>query len=182
MKWLSIIIPTRREEAAQKAVSSIRKHTKDYEIILVEREGGLNEKINWGMRAATGDYLAVLHDDVEVTEGWADYLPDHVGAFKVAELGGRMEIWGGTGTGYHTDRSKPPDYSAFLVFSRTAYADVGPADEAYKEPGWQDNDMGKQIQAAGYSIECLPGKIIHHAMRLAPLAEENRIHFEAKWR
>lgn len=178
---LSIVIPTRgRPEQLQRCLDSINAHTDDCEIIVVDHEGGLNEKINYGMRMATGDYIALLHDDIEVTSGWADTLAD-VGSFKIGENNDSFDCWGGLAGGYCTDPNSSPDYSAFLVLSRTAYARIGQTDEAYREPGWQDNDYGKQIQAAGYSIQCLPGKIIHRPARKAPLSEVNRRYFEGKW-
>lgn len=177
---LSIVIPTRRPDLAKRCIDSISEHTDDFEIILVDHEGGLNEKINWGMRAAKGDYIALLHDDIEVTAGWADELAD-VGAFKIGEMNDTITCWGGIGSGYCTDPGTTPDYSAFLVLSRRAYADIGQTDEFYKEPGHQDTDYGRQIKAAGYSIKCLPGKIIHHPARTAPLSAENERYFREKW-
>lgn len=178
---LSIVIPTRgRPEQLERCLQSIAEHTDDCEVIVVEHEGGLNEKINYGMRRATGDYIALLHDDVEVTEGWADTLAD-VGSFKIGENNDSFDCWGGLGSGYCTDPDQKPDYSAFILLSREAYAKIGQTDEAYKEPGWQDNDYGKQIKAVGYDIVCLPGKIIHRPARKAPLSEVNRRYFEGKW-
>jgi len=178
---LSIVIPTRgRPDGLKRCLDSINQHTTDCEVIVVDHDGGLNEKINYGMRMATGDYITLLHDDVEVTAGWADTLSD-VGAFKIGEMNDTLICWGGIGGGYCTDPSSNPDYSAFLVLSRRAYATIGQTDEFYKEPGHQDADYGKQIKKAGYEITCLPGKIIHRPARHAPLSDENRIYFEGKW-
>lgn len=177
---LSIVIPTRRPDLAERCIASIGQHTDDFEIVLVDHEGGLNQKINWGMRMAKGDYIALLHDDIEVTPGWADELAD-VGAFKIGEMNDTIQCWGGKGGGYCTDPAVSPDYSAFLVLSRRAYADIGPTDEYYKEPGHQDTDYGNQIRAAGYTIKCLPGKIIHHPARTSPLSEDNERYFKEKW-
>lgn len=178
---LSIIIPTRRPEAADKAVAWIQERTKrEHEIILVDGEDGLNEKINRGLHAATGEFMAILHDDVEVLDGWDDVLCD-VGSFHYGELGGTKWIWGGKGNGYHTDPLGHPDYTGFIQFSRRAWEKFGDLDEAYREPGHNDTDLGEQIRAAGLLIDCLHGKIIHHHLRTAPLSEENRQYFIKKW-
>lgn len=177
----SIIVPTRRPERIKDLADNIDKFTDNYELIVIDHEAGLNEKINYGLRLAKGDYLVLLHDDNQVTEGWLDILPEGVGAFKIGEMGDSLECWGGLGGGYCTDPTANPDYSAFLIMTRKAYAKIGPTDEFYKEPGYQDNDYGKQIAKAGFKIQCLPGKIIHHALRLSPLSEENREYFNKKW-
>lgn len=178
---LSIVIPTRgRPEQLERCLRSIAEHTNNCEVIVVDHEGGLNEKINYGMRRATGDYIALLHDDVEVTEGWVNVVAE-VGSFKIGENNNSFDCWGGIADGYCTDQSQNPEYSAFLLLSREAYARIGQTDEAYKEPGYQDVDFGRQIQAAGYKISCLPGKIIHRHARTAPLSETNRQYLEKKW-
>lgn len=182
---ISIIIPTRDSDEKRVAhlgitKASIEKYTTDYEIISCPIGDGMNEKINRGILLSKGDYIVLLHDDVEVTEGWADELAD-VGAFHVFEKTVGVHCWGGVRGGYCNDPLDSPDYSAFLVISRKALPDIGLTDTFYKEPGWQDNDYGMQIRKAGYQIKCLPGKIIHHALRTAPLSEVNRAYFERKW-
>lgn len=180
---ISIIIPTRgRSESLKRCTDSIEKHTNlDYELIIVDHEGGMNEKKNYGARMATGDYLVFLHDDVEATEGWLDTLAD-VGAFHYGELGGKFYIWGGKGdSAYCKDKDDPTDYTDFLILSREAYAKIGPFDEFYKEAGWQDTDFGRQVKQAGYTFTNLPGQIIHHALRNHPLSETNKEYYQKKW-
>lgn len=177
----SIIIPTRgRGESLERCLASIKEHTTNYEVIIVDIEGGLNEKKNYGARLAMGDTLVFLHDDVEVTAGWLDETAD-VGGFCYGELGGKFYVWGGLGAGYCSDNTTNPDYTDFLLLSRRAYAKIGPFDEFYKEPGHQDADFGKQIAAAGYTITPLKGKIVHHALNAGHLRPENETYFKEKW-
>lgn len=182
---ISIVIPTRRLELFEKAAEFIRLRTKpEFEIIAVTDEYlGLNEKINKGILLSRGDHIALLHDDVEVTEGWADEVDklDGVGAFRVEEKTVGITCWGGLGSGYCTDPTVHPDYSAFLVFKRDVLADIGLTDPFYKEPGWQDTDFGQQIRGRGYTIRCLQGTILHHAARTAPLSTENEAYYKKKW-
>ncbi len=178
----SIIIPTRntRSQSLQIAADSIREHTKDYELIVVEGEDlGLNEKLNKGILASRGEYIVMLHDDVTVHEGWLDELAD-VGALRTMEMNGVFECWGGLGGGYCSDINQHPDYSAFLVVKREALAEIGLPDPAYKEPGWQDTDYGQQIRAKGYKITCLPGTITHRALN-STLSATNEAYYKQKW-
>lgn len=193
MPRLSIIIPTRnphghfcdqcpdRPSYLKKAVESITKHTEDYEIIVVDNDLGLNAKKNYGANRAIGDYLVFLHDDNEVLPGWANEVAD-VGAFCVGEQSDKFNCWGGLGIGHSYDINHPPDYSEFIVLSRKVYERMGGFDEAYEEPGFQDCDFGRQVRSLGYQIKPLPGKIIHHHVRTAPLSEKNERYFKEKWR
>ena len=178
----SIVIPTRgeRSESLDICVESIKKYTTDYELIIINNEGmGLNSKINRGILASTGEYIVLLHDDVTVHEGWLDEVAA-VGCFRVMEQNDIFECWGGIGGGFCTDPKLSPDYSAFILLSRTALMDIGLTDPFYEEPGWQDTDYGQQVRAAGFKIKCLSGTITHRALNQT-LAPENKVHYDEKW-
>lgn len=177
---ISIVIPTRnRGESLERCLKSIRENTRDFEVIVIEREGGFNEKFNEGIRKAKGEYVAMLHDDVEVHPGWCDVLAD-AGALTVWEPGFNKWIWGGYVSGaLHDSPQGHPEYSGFLVLSRKALEAVMPLDEAYQEPGYQDVDLGLSLRDAGYEITCLPGMITHHHLRTQPIT--NREYFNQKW-
>lgn len=97
---LSIIIPCwirnkELEVLVRNCISSIRKWTTDYELILVDNDSPLsgdylrNEAdvyirnqanlgyapaVNRGYKLAKGEYIAVMNDDLEVYYAWADNL------------------------------------------------------------------------------------------------------------
>lgn len=178
----SIIIPTRssRSKSLQIAADSIREHTEDYELLIVEGEElGLNEKINKGIIASRGEYIVMLHDDVTVHEGWLDELAD-VGCFRVMEQNGAFECWGGIGGSFCTDPKLNPDYSAFMLVKKDTLADIGFVDPFYMEPGYQDTDFGQQIRAKGYKIKCLSGTITHRSLN-STLSSENEVYYKNKW-
>jgi len=182
---ISIIIPTRgRSKSLKRCLASIKKYTKDYEVVLVERKGGYNEKVNEGLKKAKGDYLIILHDDHEVTEGWADELGE-VGSFQQGENGNQFIHWGGfyhPYEGYLQDIFHNPQYPSVPCLSRQAFKKIGFLDEFYQEPGYQDVDLGYQIAKAGYKIQPLGGKVIHWAKRTKPLEEKNRQYLNKKWK
>lgn len=161
---LSLIVPSKRTESVTTLLDSLYENTSDAELILVSEEAGFAEKLNKGIEQAVGDYLIFLHDDAEVTPGWTDSLPEHVGSFCLGENNDSFETWGGftTPPAYCTDPRLTPDYSYWLCVSREAMDKIGPFDEKFTEPMFQDCDMGLTVRKAGFSIECLPGKIIHH--------------------
>lgn len=159
---LSLIIPTRR--LIHHCLESIVKYTKDCEVVIIDGEKGFATKLNEGIQKAKGDYLVFLHDDCEVTEGWADELAE-VGAFCLGENNDSFEIWGGfyrPKEGYCTDPKEHPDYAYFCCISKEAMNKIGLLDERYENPFYQDVDFGMQVRKSGYEYQCLPGKIIHH--------------------
>jgi glycosyltransferase involved in cell wall biosynthesis len=158
---ISIIIPTRRPDNLKECLSSITRHTKDYEVILVKEKCGIAEKLNKGIKRAKGDYIILLHDDIEVTSGWADELAE-VGCFKIGEANDAYDTWGGFYPGmFCQDPTRNPDYCFFLCLSKKVANDVCPFDEEFTKPYFQDVVMGVQLRQKGYKIKCLPGKIIH---------------------
>jgi GT2 family glycosyltransferase len=157
---LSLIIPTRRDKID--CLKSIKKYTKDYEIVLASSKKGFVENLNDGIKRAKGDYIILLHDDCEVTEGWADKLADS-GAFKLGEYNDSFNNWGGfiDPPAYCVSPFEHPDYAYWLCLSKKVVKKVYPFDEKFTKPYYQDVDMGLHLKKHGYKIECLPGKIIH---------------------
>ena len=176
---LSLILPIRKKnKSLDNCLYSIKKHTKDYELIIIEGERGYNAKVNEGIRKAKGDYLIFLHDDHQVCKNWANELAE-VGSFRYGELGDKFDHWGALDGAYLTDPSKTPDYPSALCVSKEAMNKIGFVDEFYEEPGYQDVDLGFQIKDAGYKIKCLSGKIIHWS-NLKQLSEKNKEYLKRK--
>lgn len=179
----SIIIPTMRPDEIDVCLDSIKKYTTDYEIILDTEKIGFVKSLNQAIKKAKGEYIILLHDDCEVTEGWADKLAD-VGAFCVGELNDSFDTWGGfyNPQGYCQDSTKNPDYAYFLCISKKAMEKIGDFDERFTKPWCQDVDMGFHIRSKGFKIECLPGKVIHHHSPSGRNPDEKiRGYIERKW-
>lgn len=183
MPKFSLIVPTRRYDAVE-TVRSIEANTTDYELILVRGQRGFAAKLNEGVALATGDYLIFLHDDCEVTPGWTDVLPKHVGSFCLGESNDSFDTWGGfvDPEGYCTDPSQHPDYSYWICVTKEAMERIGKFDPRFEYPYYQDVDTGLTIKKKGYKIECLPGKIIHHNGEGSGVPDERqRGYLNRKW-
>jgi GT2 family glycosyltransferase len=184
---LSIIVPTRRSDLGMMAVS-VQSHTEEntYELFGITDDIGLAAKLNYGIKLATGDYLIFLHDDCEVQPGWTDVLPgeNEVGSFCLGENNDEFDVWGGfvNPPSYCTNPKDSPTYSYWLCIHRDAMNTIGLFDEHFTEPFYQDVDMGLTIKAAGYDIQCLPGKIIHHnGEGSGEPNERQRAYLNRKW-
>lgn len=181
---ISIIISARsRDESLKRCLASLKRFTKDYEVIIIEGVNGYNRSLNKGIKKAKGEYIIFLHNDHEVTKGWADELSE-VGSFQYGETKDTFTHWGGfyrPTEGYLTHVFDHPQYPSVSCLSREVLKKIGKLDEFYENPGYQDVDLGYQLAKAGYEIECLPGKIIHWAERTKPLSEKNRLYLHKKW-
>jgi len=96
-----IILAYNQHEVTAECLRSIREHTTDYEIILVdngssppiedvgsvlirnEENIGFPKAVNQGIDISTGEYIVLLNDDTIVTEGWLDHLKAHLEDFDI---------------------------------------------------------------------------------------------------
>lgn len=178
---ISILLPTKRGDELPRCLESIHKHTKgEYEVIILDYEGGYNQKLNDGFKRSSGDYIVLLHDDNEVLEGWADQLED-VGAFHCGEQKDTHQIHGATFSGRYCF-NESPDYSAFVEMIRNVAKKVFPLDENYTSPWCADADMGRKIKKLGLTIKPLKGKIIHwHSYGAGVSHAEQEAYYAKKW-
>jgi O-antigen biosynthesis protein len=138
---------------------------------------GFGGGINRAARHATGEFLLLLNDDVEVEPGWlqplVETLETHPGA---AAVGSRILFIDGTvqeagsvlfndGTTAPVGRGLPPgstdwsfvrkvDYCSAnsLLIRRSVFEAVGGFDTRYYPAYYEDTDLALSIRAAGHSI------------------------------
>lgn len=184
MPRLSLILPTKRGgETLNRCLDSIKKHTTDYETVIIKGNLGFGAKLNKGITQSKGEYLIFLHDDCEVQAGWTDELA-RLGAFKLGENNDSFDTWGGfiNPPRYCTDPKEFPDYSYWLCVKRDVMGKIGLFDERFTSPFFQDVDTGLRIQRAGFKIKCLSGKIIHRNAEDSGIPDEKqRFYLERKW-
>ena len=75
-------------------LANIKEHTSKfrYETIIINEVGNeysYSKSVNMGLRAATGDYIVVMNDDVFVQEGWLDAMLEALDA-DIGIVGGKM--------------------------------------------------------------------------------------------
>lgn len=153
--------------------------------VALPRNEGFAVAVNAGIRAARGDIIVMMNNDIEATPGWLEALVDaldrHAGAGACAsrmlslsnpgiiDSAGDMLGLFATSIG-HGSPDGPEFDKPYLVFSPCAGAaayrrqvleEVGLFDErffAYLE----DVDLGARIQLAGWHCLYVPDAIVHH--------------------
>lgn len=142
---------------------------------------------NAGAAAARGTYVALLNNDVEVTNGWMDALIDAFDRFgnvglvgsKLLYPNGKLQdaggiIWG-SGNPWNYGNGQNPwdprfcyarqaDYlcGAAMMTTRAIWDELGGL-SSYLEPMYfEDTDFAFKVRDAGYTTWFVPSSIVYH--------------------
>jgi HAD superfamily hydrolase (TIGR01662 family) len=174
-----IVVDDRRDAAGPLAVGVSADHLGPAgagPAVTVVRSGGRGPAAarNVGWRAATGEWVAFLDDDVVPPAGWCDALVADLAGLdtQVAASQGRIAV------PLPADR-RPTDWerctagleqacwaTADMAYRRDVLEEVGGFDERFERAFREDADLGLRVSAAGYLI--LRGdRVVEHPVRAA---------------
>jgi GT2 family glycosyltransferase/glycosyltransferase involved in cell wall biosynthesis len=148
---------------------------------------GFLQNCNRAAEAAAGDYLVLLNNDTEVTEGWLDNLLQTFRDFPTAGLVGSMllypdgrlqeaggVIWrdaSGMNFGRFDDPERPEynyardvDYcsAASVMLPRRLWQQLGGFDEHFLPAYYEDTDLAFRIRQAGHRVMFQPlSRVLH---------------------
>ena len=135
---------------------------------------------------AKGEFLVVLNNDTNVTEGWISSLIEvfddpGVGVVgpKILFLEGQLQEAGGIiwqdGSGWNYGRMqdpeepeynyrKPVDYvsGCCLVIRTSLWQEIGGFDERYVPAYYEDTDLCFEVRKRGYDVVYQPASVIYH--------------------
>ena len=158
----------------KRCIESIRCHTKDYELILVDNGSpiggdymrieadvyvrnqsnlGFAPAVNQGLKLARGEWLVVMNDDVEVMWGWQEIMQAAWGPRTGAVSSHLHDADPGhkVGREYY---SVPMGhmFGALWITRREIIESVGYLDEGYKHGMFEDKDFWMRLLQAGYVL------------------------------
>lgn len=160
----------------------IRERFPDVMVIARRENGGFSKAMNDGIRAASGDLVIAMNNDVETPRGFLDsILPlfDDEDVFAVSPrvvLPKRDNLDEGCKTGFwhhgmfYVDQLqgvgqvRPILYATACaaVYRRSMLEELGGFDEAYSPFYWEDADLGYRAWKRGWKSLYQPESLVYH--------------------
>ncbi|MFO0773138.1 MAG: glycosyltransferase family 2 protein [Nitrospiraceae bacterium] len=226
--FTSLVIPVFNQlEYTVRCLDSLRRHTTlPYEVIVVDNAStdgtpaylrelhergqirvianranlGCAKAWNQGVRAAHGDVIGILNNDIVVTAGWLEGLREFMtrGGHGVVAPAGREGALNYDLDAYaaqFTDRCRAATraelYGPCFLVARHVFDRVGLFDDAFGYGGCEDVDFHWRVLQAGMSVRMTGSVLIHHFSMVTQTAfgrserkrysEANVTYFTQKW-
>ena len=228
MPKFSIIIPVKDNlELTQKCLNSIKEHTTDYEVIIVDNGSspiytgpekifhnkqnlGFPVAVNQGVKAATGEIIVVLNNDIIVTPFWLDRLAEHLKTFdiigpKTNSVSGPQKVGAASYSNpsgidnfasviYANNQGKAIPFHRLVFFcvaiKKEVIDKIGLLDEQFSPGNFEDDDFCLRAVEAGFKLGIAQDVFIHHEgsathkrlnLDYQTLMTTNLAKFQQKW-
>jgi GT2 family glycosyltransferase len=199
--WLDVVLPSLEAQrfrdfetivvdngSSDGSVGHVRERYPWAQIVALERNLGFAAAVNRGIRATTGEYVALVNNDIELHEDFLGALvaglDSHPGAASatakmldlrardVIDGAGDMLRWSGVvrprGRGERDAGQYDAPAEVFsacagaALYRRSALAEVGPFDEAFFAQ-MEDVDWGFRARLLGHGCRYVPEAVAWHA-------------------
>jgi GT2 family glycosyltransferase len=211
----------------EKCLKSIKENTTGYEIIIVDNGSspsyfgeerqihnaqnlGFPIAVNQGIKAAQGEIIVVLNNDIIVTPFWLDHLAEHLKDFDIIgpmsnSVSGPQKV----GAASYSNPSGIDNFAAViygnnqgraipfhrLVFfcvaiKKSVIDKIGLLDEQFSPGNFEDDDFCLRAVEAGFKLGIAEDVFIYHEgsathkslnLDYQTLMATNRAKFQAKW-
>lgn len=222
---VSLVIPLYNQvDYTRQCVASIERCTKiPYELILVDNcstDGtrdflkdvkatvivnatnlGCAKAWNQGVRAATGQVIGILNNDIIVTPGWLEGLLSYMQHYdhgvvcpsaREGRLNYDLDGYAKDFTNRCATATRSELYGACMIIRRDVFDRVGLFDEGFCYGGCEDIDFFWRTQQAGFTAGMTGSVLIHHFSMVTRDAvektetrvyiDQNLAHFVKKWK
>ncbi len=127
---------------------------------------GFGAAHNFNLKIASGEYFAVLNDDIEFFETWSTQMIALLQSdSKIAQVGMKentCSTWSTDGQGLPSE-DEPEYVEASCMVMRTSLArEYGLFDEAYRKAYWEDGDLSLRLRKDGYILKNISLKWNHY--------------------
>lgn len=125
-----------------------------------EQNRGVAPAWNTGIKAATGDYVCIVNNDIRIADlNWASKTIDAL-AHKKVIVG--PELVNFNSASEYKGKNQPYLNGFFFAFPRRLFYEIGFFNEAFAPASFEDVDLCTRAQFAGYKLEVLEGLRVQH--------------------
>lgn len=221
---ISLVIPLLNQlDYTKMCLASLERSTKvPYELILIDNGStdgtqqyvrGLNATVitnqnnlgcakawNQGVKAARGDVIGILNNDIVVAPGWMEGLlafMQRTGhgivspSAREGALDYDLETYAAEFSIRCAEARRRQIYGACMLIRREVFDRIGLFDEGFSYGGCEDIDFQWRAQRAGFSVGMTGSVLIHHFSMVtqdtikrtetSAYSAENLSHFKKKW-
>jgi len=220
---ISIIMPVLDQyEMTVQCIQTVWEHTRDFELVIVDNGSdppfkppfsGFNQlsvirnaenrgfpaAVNQGVKAARGDIIILLNNDVFVTPGWAEKLVSALNGFDIVgpvtnycagmqkvqidEYQNLDELYGSAETLAHHFGDSVTQVNFVIgfcmVFKKSLFDELGDFDESLWPCSGEEVDFCFRAGEKGYRIGIVNGCYVHHegSKTFEKLEHENKLNY-----
>lgn len=198
-----IIICYEKTPALDRCIKSVKEHTRDYNLIVVEGKRSAAENRNIALSKVKSDWFVMMDDDVIVKPGWLEILLSHRGKNagqiqpKLLFPDGKIftaekvftTTWGeNTVVGMGQEDKGQYDYvrqaellSGTCGLYNSEILKTCLFDTQYKGSQWEDCDFSMQIRKNGFVLLYCGKTAVYHHNLYREVCEKNSLYFKKKW-
>jgi len=198
--WEATIVDNGSKDGTRGFIEEfIKEKGNKYNLILNSTNKGYAAGVNQGIRAAEGDYILLLNNDVYVLKNWLISMVETLEKDEKNAIVGAKLIYPTTGRiqhagvvflrkieSLHLYKNSPPDQprvnkyryfdavtGACMLIRKTIFKEVGFFDERFRFGGFEDIDFCLRCRIRGYKIIYSPTSISLHDESVSSSQIEN---------
>jgi GT2 family glycosyltransferase/2-polyprenyl-3-methyl-5-hydroxy-6-metoxy-1,4-benzoquinol methylase/glycosyltransferase involved in cell wall biosynthesis len=180
-----ILVDNASKDGTAEWVAQFQRDCPDLKVSLQEENVGFCPAVNRGIEISSGEYVAVLNDDVLVTRGWLARLVQHLQHDPSIGLICTSTDFAGNEALYPTSFSRIARLQEFafkfyrgnfgtlfplrtvpmfcVLAPRKMISEIGSLDEGFEVGMFEDDDYSYRARLAGYRTLCAGDVFVHHA-------------------
>lgn len=152
-------------------------------LIRNEANLGFPVAVNQGIKAASGDVIVLLNNDVICTQGWQERLLAHLDSYSIVgpltnyaaglqqvtipvyQDEQELNLQAGRWAEEHKGQSQEVNWiiGFCMAFKKSLWEEIGPFDESLWPCSGEEVDFCMKAKAAGYKIGIVKDVYVHHA-------------------
>ena len=180
-----ILVDNASKDGTAEWVAQFQRDCPDLKVSLQEENIGFGPAVNRAIETSSGEYVAVLNDDVLVTRGWLARLVQHLQHDPSIGLICTSTDFAGNEALYPTSFSRIARLQEFafkfyrsnfgvlfplrtvpmfcVLAPRKMISEIGSLDEEFEVGMFEDDDYSYRARLAGYRTLCAGDVFVHHA-------------------